>query len=98
MKRAFSSTAFATALTLLGACTQFPALDRTITPELEASQYPALTPLGPVLASAAETGVEPVSASAAIDARIAALKSRAARMRGSVLSGPERQQLAKGLH
>ncbi len=97
MKRAYSFLALWAALALTGACTQFPALDRTITPELEGSGYPALVPLGPVLASATTAGVEPVQATAAIDARVAALKSRAARMRGSVLSGVERQRLEKGL-
>lgn len=82
---------------LLAACTQFPALDRTITPELEAAQYPDLVPLGPVLASARSSGTEPEQATAAIDARVARLKARAARLRGSVLNGAERQRLEKGL-
>lgn len=78
-------------------CTQFPALDRTLTPELQDSDYPALVPLDPLLARAAQTGVEPVQATAAIDARVAALRSRAAGLRGSVLTGRERQRLAQGL-
>ncbi|MEH6646519.1 hypothetical protein [Sulfitobacter sp.] len=98
MTRAFFPAALCAGITLLGACTQFPALDRTITPALDAAGYPALVPLDPVLASAKATGVEPVQATAAIDARVAALKSRATGLRGSVLSGAERQRLAKGLH
>jgi hypothetical protein len=98
MIRAFFPAVLCTGITLLGACTQFPALDRTITPALEAADFPALVPLDPVLASARATGVEPVQATAAIDARVAALRSRAAGLRGSVLSGAERQRLAKGLH
>lgn len=85
------------ALTLMGACAQFPALDRTVTPQLEAAAYPDLVPLAPVLAAAEAGGVEPEQATANIDRRVAALKSRAARLRGSILSGPERQRLAKGL-
>lgn len=84
-------------LTMLGACAQFPALDRTVTPQLEAAAYPDLVPLAPVLAAAEAGGVEPEQATANIDRRVAALKSRAARLRGSILSGPERQRLAKGL-
>lgn len=97
MRRLFSPLALSASLFVLGACTQFPALDRTITPELEAANYPALVPLGPVLASAEQTGVEPVQANAAIDARVAALRARAARLRGSVLTGAERQRLSQGL-
>lgn len=84
-------------LTMLGACAQFPALDRTVTPQLEAAAYPDLVPLAPVLAAAEAGGVEPEQATANIDRRVDALKSRAARLRGSILSGPERQRLAKGL-
>ncbi|UWR27451.1 hypothetical protein K3757_05805 [Sulfitobacter sp. S223] len=98
MTRAFFPAVLCAGLSLLGACTQFPALDRTITPALEAADYPTLVPMGPVLASAEATGVEPVQATATMNARVAALKARAARLRGSVLSGAERQRLAKGLH
>lgn len=97
MKRAHSPFALMAALTLAGACTQFPALDRTVTPQLEAAEYPDLVPLAPVLASANAGGIEPEQTGATIDRRIAALKARAARLRGSVLSGAERQRLAKGL-
>lgn len=84
-------------LTLTGACTQFPQLDHTSSPELANSDYPMLVPLGPVLAAAQTSGIEPVQATAAIDARVSALQARAARLRGSVLSGAERQRLANGL-
>lgn len=97
MKRVHLIWVLGAGLVLTGACTQFPALDRTLTPELESAAYPALVPLAPVLASAQTTRVEPQRATAAIDARVAALKSRAARLRGSVLSGRERQRLANGL-
>ncbi|MCX7566442.1 hypothetical protein OS189_08820 [Sulfitobacter sp. F26169L] len=97
MIRAFFPAAICAAVTLLGACTDFPALDRTITPELSNADYPALVPLEPVLAAAQSNGVEPVQANAAIDRRVAALKARAARLRGSVLSGAERQRLKNGL-
>ncbi|MEQ6248516.1 hypothetical protein ABMC89_06465 [Sulfitobacter sp. HNIBRBA3233] len=85
------------ALPLVAGCTTFPALDRTITPALEAAPYPELVPLGPVLARAQAEGVAPERANAALDRRIAALRARAAGLRGSVLSGRERQRLAQGL-
>lgn len=97
MKRAHLPMALLASLALTGACTQFPALDRTLTSELENADYATLVPLGPVLAAAHTTTVEPMQATAAIDSRVAALKARAARLRGSVLSGAERQRLKNGL-
>ena len=97
MYRMFLPAALFAGLSLTAACTQFPALDRTLTPELEAAEYPALVPLGPVLAASQTPGVQPDLASAQLDARVAALKSRAARLRGSVLSGRARQRLENGL-
>jgi len=84
-------------LALAAGCTQFPALDRTLTPELQAADYPALMPLGPVLAAAARSGADPARENAAVDARLNALQARAASLRGSVLSGAERLRLEKGL-
>jgi len=97
MKRTFLLTALTGSLMFGAGCTQFPALDRTLTPELEAAAFPALVPLGPVLAGAQQGGIVPQQAAATIEARVAALKSRAAGLRGSILSGAERQRLAQGL-
>ncbi len=96
MKHARILAALAASLALTGACTQVPALDQTITPALAAADYPALVPLDPILAAAQNSAVEPVQATSAIDARVAALKARAARLNGSVLNGAERQRLAQG--
>jgi len=81
----------------LGACTQFPQLDARVTPELEKADYPTLIPLAPVLAAASEQRVDPVQETAQIDSRIAALRARAAGLRGSVLNGAEQVRLAQGL-
>ncbi|MGJ8596438.1 hypothetical protein [Sulfitobacter sp.] len=96
MKHARILAALGASLVLAGACTQFPALDRTLTPELVSADYPALVPIEPILAAAQTSTVEPVQETAAIDARVAALKARASRLSGSVLSGAERQRLAQG--
>lgn len=84
------------ALALLGACTQFPALDRTITPELERADYPALLPLDPLLATAQAGRVDAVQTEATLIARVARLRARAAQLQGAVLTGRERQRLAEG--
>ncbi|MEP1884919.1 MAG: hypothetical protein ABJJ12_07095, partial [Marinomonas sp.] len=81
----------------LAACTQFPALDHTVTAEAEAAEYPTLVPIAQLLASAQVDSTDPVQTTAAIDARLAALRARAERLRGSVLTGREKQRLAQGL-
>lgn len=96
MKHARTLAALGASLALTGACTQFPALDHTLTPELVSSQYPALVPIDPILAAARTRTTNPNQATAAIDARVSALRARAARLSGSVLSGAERQRLAQG--
>jgi hypothetical protein len=98
MKRAYLPAVLWASLALMGACTQFPALDRAITPELSNADYPALVPLDPVLAAAQTPNAESEQTTAAIDSRVTALKARAARLRGSVLNGAERQRLKNGLH
>ncbi len=85
------------ALLALGACTQFPALDRTITPALENAEYPALVPIDGLLARAQAGQVDAVQTEAVLTARVAGLRARAARLRGSVLTGRERQRLEEGL-
>lgn len=81
----------------LTACTQFPALDRTITPELANAEFPELVPLDPLLARATAGRIDPVQTQAVLIARVSRLRARAARLRGSVLTGRERQRLAEGL-
>jgi len=88
---------FAVALTALAGCTQFPALDRTITPALEAADYPTLEPLEPLLARTTARRADSGLVQAQLNARVVALQARAARLRGSVLSGRERQRLSNGL-
>lgn len=97
MKHARILAALGASLALTGACVQFPALDRTLTPELTLQAFPALVPIDPILAAAQTGTVAPVRETAAIDARVAALEARAAQLSRSVLSGRERQRLAQGL-
>ncbi len=81
----------------LSACTQFPALDRTVPTHLENADYPELVPVDPLLARATGGRIDPDQTEAVLKARVARLRARAARLRGSVLSGRERQRLAQGL-
>lgn len=82
---------------ILAACTQFPELDRTQTPELKAAPYPDLIPLEPLLARARMPGADPARTEASLDSRLAGLRARADRMRGTVLTPAEKRRLQTGL-
>lgn len=81
----------------LGGCTQLPALDGTITPEMEAADFPEFEPMPALLSRAKASRTNPGAEQAQLNARVAALRARAARLRKSVLSGPERVRLREGL-
>ena len=97
MKKRTSSLIKVCLLATLTGCTQFPALDETITPQMEAAPYPDLLPLGPVIAQTQAGAIDTAATETQLNARVSALRARAKRMRGSVLQGPERQRLAEGL-
>ena len=79
------------------ACTQFPDLDHTQTNDLSRAEYPALVPIDPILAATYSTPPDFAAENERLNARLAALRSRANRMRGSVLTGAQRQRLENGL-
>ncbi len=97
MKRAVILCALPVAANLLVGCTQFPELERTQTAALEAADYPALVPLDPLLARTNIPGPDAVQTEARLNTRLASLRNRANAMRGSVLSGTEKQRLERGL-
>jgi hypothetical protein len=65
----------------LGACTQFPELDGTVSPEAEAAAFPALVPLEPLLSRTDGDTARDDAAERSLDARAAALRARADRLR-----------------
>lgn len=89
--------AIATLAAPLPGCAEFPNLDRTITPEMEARDYPALVPIEPILAQVDSSNDTAAQTESQLLARVARLRVRAARLRGSVLSGRERLKLAEGM-
>lgn len=97
MIRATSLTALFAMTLGLGACTQFPELESTQTEQLSRADYPALVPIEPILARAAGPKIDPIAEQEVLNARLAALRARANRMRGSVLTGAEKQRLENGL-
>ena len=80
LPRPLSTIALFLGVSLLAGCTQFPALDRTITPELEAAPYPDLVPIDPLLAKATAGRIDPLRTEAALTGRAANLEARAARV------------------
>jgi hypothetical protein len=81
----------------LAGCTQFPELDRTITPEVEAADYPALIPLEPVLAGTTIAPDRGADTEEAVQARAAALRARADRLRGGVVDGETQARMKRGV-
>lgn len=84
-------------LAAVAGCTPFPDLDFTQTAALEAAPYPTLVPIEPILASVDAAPTDAATETAALNARVAGLRARANRLRGSVLSGAERNRLQAGL-
>ncbi len=71
----------------LSACTQFPQLDETIEPPAEAADFPELVPLEPILADLAAAPERMAQTEAGLEARAAALRAKAARLRGGMING-----------
>lgn len=81
---------------LLSACAGFPALDARMTEADRTAPWPALVPLGPVLAAAdARAGAPPPAGD--LPARIAALNARAAALRGPVIDAATAARIADAL-
>ncbi len=92
MKRAFPLAVFAA----LAACTAFPELDGTLPPSADAADYPRLVPVEPLLEAAQEVQITETTQSG-IEARVAALKARAARLRGPIVDSTTRARMRAGV-
>ncbi|MEX3315926.1 hypothetical protein [Sulfitobacter sp. PS-8MA] len=79
----------------MGGCTQFPALDRTITPEMEAADYPDLVPIDPLLAQAEAGRIDPRQTEAQLTGRAARLETRANRIGGARTDQAAADRLAR---
>lgn len=79
---------------LLAACTTFPDLDKALSDDARAADYPRLVPLPPLLEDADATRVDAKQIEDNLTARIDRLRARAARLRGPVLRPSERARLA----
>ncbi|MCA1776967.1 MAG: hypothetical protein LC676_15535 [Loktanella sp.] len=81
----------------LAACSEFPAFDTTIDAATRAAPPPDLVPLDPLLAVADRPSTITPASVARTDGRAAALRDRAAGLRGQVLSDPDRARLNQSI-
>ncbi len=87
---------FASVLVWLASCAQFPDLDSALSENARTADYPNLVPVEVLQARVTETRISPETASG-LQARVAALKARAARLRGSVIDSPTRERMSIGV-
>lgn len=76
----------------LAACTQFPELDQSVSAEARNGAFPALVPVEVLLADAPQQQASDTTTTS-LEARAAALRSRAARLKGTVLNSSARERL-----
>ncbi len=82
---------------LLAACTEFPELDRAMSPEARRAGYPALVPVEPILFAAFRGQPDTPAETAWLVRRAAGLRARADALRGPVIDTASRARLAAAL-
>lgn len=88
--------AFMTCVAALGGCAEFPQLDGTISAAQSDAPFPDLIPLAPIIARAtAPSRAAPEGVEAALGARLANLRARAAGLRGPVISPADRTRMMR---
>lgn len=80
----------------LTACAEVPELDATISPGMRAADYPALAPTSQLSATQDAPRLDSTSA-ASLFSRVTALRNRAARLQGSIVSKADKTRLDTGV-
>lgn len=80
----------------LVACTQFPDLEDALSPASERAEYPDLLPIEELNTRVPEAQLTP-EAMQSIEARVAALRARASRLRGTVIDSSTRARMTAGV-
>lgn len=83
---------------ILAGCTTFPELDGTVDPSLRGAPYPDLVPLSGLLAQADAGTNRGPEIEADMTSRIAALRARAAGLRGAVIPASVRARMLGGVN
>ena len=86
-----------TLLAALPACTEFPQLDATVSPQQANAPFPEFVPLAPILAQANASSGAAELANTDIEPRLANLRARAARLRGPVIPAAIRARMLRGV-
>ena len=81
---------------LLAACTQFPELDENLSPQARAAPFPELVPVEDLRAELTEARITNETTTS-LEARVASLRARAARLRGTVIDRTSRNRLGKNI-
>lgn len=81
----------------LSGCTQFPQLDAVVSASAKSAAYPRLQPLDGVLARANASTTDPAALRGDLAARVAALRARAARLRGPIIEPAVRARMNAAL-
>jgi hypothetical protein len=79
---------------LIAGCSQFPELDDTVSDAARKATYPDLVPVEVLRAGLPEQRINETT-TPALEARIDRLRTRAARLRGTVIDAPTRQALRR---
>lgn len=92
---------FSTLLSLISAatiaaCSQFPELDNDAALGAREAPYPDLVPVETLRAQVPETAITPDNQTA-VEARIARLRARAARLQGTVVDSGTRARMSQGV-
>ncbi|GGO50901.1 hypothetical protein SAMN05444398_101848 [Roseovarius pacificus] len=77
-------------------CTQFPALEDTVSEEARNAPYMTLEPVETLRAGVPGNRIEDTD-TATMEARIARLRTRAARLSGSVVDSQTRSRMSRGV-
>ncbi len=91
-RRPATQLALATGVLLMTGCTQFPELNQSVSADARNGSFPSLVPVEVLRADAPDQRITD-DTTPTLEARVAALRSRAARLRGTVLSSNARARL-----
>ncbi|MDX1785773.1 hypothetical protein [Roseovarius sp. ZX-A-9] len=80
----------------LSACSQFPELDAVVSDDIRDAPYPDLVPLDTLDIRTGPGRITPGTAQT-VEARVARLKARAARLRRTVIDGDTRARMRDGI-
>jgi hypothetical protein len=82
----------------LTACTQFPELDNAVSPSAQDAEFPELVPVQGLLTQAEPQNGKPEDTINTLNARVAALRNRANRLRGTVVDPNTRKRMKNGVN